>query len=232
MSKILIKFPTRNRPDKFKNVLEKTIKFLSGNHNVRFIITMDEDDLTMNNKKMKSYLKRTRKNGTDIVYHYGTSKTKVEACNANLEGENADIVVLLSDDMVPCFDGFDELIVAGMEEHFPNMDGAIKFNDGLRGSQDLLMTLPVIGWKLYEAMGHLYHPSYTSVFCDNEMTHVCMMLNKLAVSPACLFRHEWTHKPFDELHARNENEEMYRIDGAIFEGRKANNFDIGKISLT
>ena len=232
MSKILIKFPTRNRPEKFKNVLEKTIQSLSGNHHVRFVITMDEDDSTMNTKKIKSYLKRMRKNGVDLVYHYGNSKTKVEACNANLEGEIADIIVLLSDDMIPCLKDFDELIVAGMQENFPNMDGAIKFNDGLRGPQDLLMTLPVIGWKLYEAMGYLYHPSYTSIFCDNEMTHVCAMLKKLAVSPVCIFRHEWTPQPFDELHARNENEEMYRIDGAIFEGRRANNFDIDKISLT
>ena len=231
MSKLLIKFPTRNRPDKFKKVLEKTINFLSGNHQVRFVITMDEDDDTMNNKKMKSYLKRIRKNGTDIVYYYGNSTTKVEVCNANLEGEEADIIILLSDDMIPCLEGFDELIVEGMRERFPNNDGAIKFHDGLRHQNDLLMTLPVIGWKLYEAMGYLYHPSYTSIFCDNEMTHVCMMLNKLAVSPVCIFRHEWTSQPFDELHARNENAEMYRIDGAIFEGRKANNFDVHKISL-
>jgi len=231
MSKLLIKFPTRNRPDKFKHILDKTINHLSGNHNVRFVITMDTDDETMNNEDIKQYLEDKKSSGINLIYHYGNSKTKVEACNANLEEEKADIILLLSDDMIPCFEGFDELVVEGMKENFPEMDGAVKFYDGLRPPNDLLMTLPVIGWKLYEAMGYLYNPSYTSVFCDNEMTLVCMMLNKIAISPVCLFRHEWTPQPFDELHARNENKEMYEKDGAIFDERKSRNFEVETISL-
>jgi len=226
--KLLIKFPTRNRPEKFKHVLEKTINYSSGNNHLRFVISMDEDDPTMNTFEMQKWL---RELDADLVYHYGNSKSKVEACNANLEGEKADIIILLSDDMVPCFEGFDELIVEGMKEHFPNMDGAIKFHDGLRPPTDFLMTLPIIGWKLYEQMGHLYHPSYTSLYCDNEMTIICMSLNKLAISPVCLFRHMWTSQPFDELHARNENVEMYEKDGKVFQERKNKNFDLDKISL-
>ena len=231
MSKLLIKFPSRNRPEKFKHVLEKSINFLSGNHDVRFVITLDEDDPTMHNKKMKTYLKRIRKKGTDLVYYYGNSKSKVEACNANLENEKADVLLLLSDDMVPCFKGYDDLIFQGMKQSFPDMNGAIKFYDGLRKQEDILMTLPVLGWKLYEAIGYVYHPDYTSLYCDNEMTMVCIMLNKLVSSPLCIFRHEWTPQPFDELHARNENPEMYRKDEAIFEKRKLNNFGVEKINL-
>ena len=226
MSKLLIKFPTRNRPEKFKHILEKSIKYLSGKHDVRFVITMDEDDSTMNTPEVRKWLDEIE---VDLVYYYGNSKTKVEACNANLEGESADIILLLSDDMVPCFEGFDDVIVEGMMDKFPDMDGAIKFCDGLRPPNDYLMTLPVLGWKLYESFGYLYHPSYTSVFCDNEMTLSCLMVNKLAISPVCLFRHQWTPEPFDELHARNENKEMYQKDGIIFEQRRSNNFEIENI---
>ena len=131
--------------------------------------------------------------------------------------------------MIPCFQDFDDIIMQGMEQFFPDMDGAIKFHDGLRPKEDLLMTLPVLGWNLYKKFGYIYHPDYTSLYCDNEMTIVCRDLGKLLVSPVCIFRHEWTNQPFDDLHARNENSEMYAIDSKVFEERQKNRFDIDKL---
>lgn len=224
--KLIYKFPSRNRPDKFKHVLEKSISLLSGKHDVRFVITLDSDDETMNNDEMREWMDNL---DVDLVYHYGDSKSKIEACNANLEGEEGDALILVSDDMVPCFQDFDDVIMQGMEQFFPDMDGAIKFHDGLRPKEDLLMTLPVLGWNLYKKFGYIYHPDYTSLYCDNEMTIVCRDLGKLLVSPVCIFRHEWTNQPFDELHARNENSEMYSIDGKVFEERQKNHFDIHKL---
>ena len=224
--KLIYKFPSRNRPDKFKHVLEKSISLLSGKHDVRFVITLDNDDETMNNDEMREWMDNL---DVDLVYHYGDSKSKIEACNANLEDEEGDALILVSDDMVPCFQDFDDIIMQGMEQFFPEMDGAIKFHDGLRPKEDLLMTLPVLGWNLYKKFGYIYHPDYTSLYCDNEMTIVCRDLGKLIVSPVCIFRHEWTPQPFDDLHARNENSEMYAIDGKVFEERKKNHFDIDKL---
>jgi hypothetical protein len=227
MSKLLIKFPTRNRPEKFKTVLKKYIDFLSGNHDVRFVITMDNDDETMNNKDMKTFLKRLRKKGVDVVYHYGESKTKVEACNANLENESADVLMLVSDDMIPQAKNYDDIIFELFSKAFPKFDGGIKFHDGLRN--DILMTLPIIGWKLYEKFGYIYHPEYTSLYCDTEQTISLQMMGKLGISDICLAKHEWTSEPFDDLHARNENADMYQKDGAVFERRKMKDFDVRKV---
>ena len=224
--KLIYKFPSRNRPYKFKHVLEKSIGLLSGKHDVRFVITLDNDDETMNTDKMREWMDSL---DVDLVYHYGDSKSKIEACNANLEDEEGDVLILVSDDMVPCFQDFDDIIMQGMEQFFPDMDGAIKFYDGLRPKEDLLMTLPVLGWNLYKKFGYIYHPDYTSLYCDNEMTVVCRDLGKLIVSPVCIFRHEWTNQPFDELHARNENADMYSLDGRVFEERRRKNFDIDEL---
>ena len=224
--KLIYKFPSRNRPDKFKHVLEKSISLLSGKHDVRFVITLDNDDETMNNDEMREWMDNL---DADLIYHYGESKSKIEACNANLEDEEGDALILVSDDMIPCFQDFDDIIMQGMEQFFPDMDGAIKFHDGLRPKEDLLMTLPVLGWNLYKKFGYIYHPDYTSLYCDNEMTIVCRDLGKLIVSPVCIFRHEWTPQPFDDLHARNENSEMYEIDGKVFQERQKNHFDIDKL---
>jgi len=220
MSKLLIKFPSRNRPEKFKKVLSKYIDNLSGNHDVRFVITMDTDDDTMNTEDIRSFLESEN---ADIVYHYGNSKTKIEACNANLEDESADVLMLVSDDMIPQMMNYDEVIFDAFSQTFPNFDGAVKFHDGLR--QDALMTLAVIGWKIYEKWGYIYHPDYTSVYCDNEQTQVLMSVGKLAVSPVCIAKHEWTPQPFDDLHARNENAEMYQKDSEVFNRRSKLNFE-------
>ena len=67
---------------------------------------MDTDDATMNNQEMRDYFKNLKDSyDVDIVYHYGDSKSKIEACNANLENENGDAVILVSDDMVPAQTG-------------------------------------------------------------------------------------------------------------------------------
>jgi len=226
MAKLVIKFPTRGRPEKFKKVLQKGIDYLSGKHEIRYVITMDDDDATMNTDEMREWLDSR---GVDIKYNYGNSKTKIEACNADLEGETGDILVLTSDDMVPCLEGWDDIIAMGFDQLFPDYVGAIKFNDGLRPKEDLLMTLPVIGFPLYEAMGYLYHPDYESLYSDNEMTVVCAKLNKLAVSPTCIIRHEWVpgnHPEADELHQTQESAEQYRKDGAVYQERMKNDFDV------
>ena len=55
MKKLLVKFPTRSRPEKFKEVLQKYINNLSGTVKVRFVITVDNDDETMNTKEMRAW---------------------------------------------------------------------------------------------------------------------------------------------------------------------------------
>lgn len=225
MSKLVIKFPTRNRPKKFKDVFEKYINMLSNKHDVEFIISMDNNDPTMNNQEIKDWFEEKKKTN-NIQYFYGNSKTKIEACNANMERVTGDVLLLASDDMVPHAEGYDDVIFQTFAKIFPDFDGAIKFWDGLRPKEDMLMTLTVMGFPLYKKFGYIYHPAYKSLYCDNEQSHVCAILNKLAISPVCIIKHAWTPQPFDELHARNENNEMYKIDGETFAKRKANNFDL------
>lgn len=214
MAKLLIKFPTRNRPEKFKKVLQLYIDNLSGNHDVKFVITMDEDDSTMNNQEIKEWLNSLP---VKIKYNYGHSKSKIQAVNADLENEDADVLLLASDDMVPQMKNYDDIIFQCFNVAFPDYNGAIKFNDGLRN--DDLMTLCVMGWPLYKHFGYIYHPDYTSVYSDTEQTLVLKKMQKLAISPLCIIKHVWTPEPWDDLHARNENSEMYGVDKQVFDRR-------------
>jgi hypothetical protein len=199
--------------------------FLSGRHDVRFVVSMDADDATMNNDAMREWFE-TRKRNADIKYCYGYSKSKIQACNADMEGEYGDVLMLASDDMNPQQMSYDEVVFKCFEQAFPDFSGAIKFWDGLRPKEDPLMTLTVMGFPLYKQFGYIYNPEYKSVYCDNEQTEVCHRLGKLAIAPYCIIRHEWTNEPFDTLHARNENKDMYDVDSKTFEARKAKNFDM------
>jgi len=225
MSRLVIKFPTRNRPEKFKSVFTRYMTFLSGLHDVRFVVSMDADDATMNNDAMREWFE-TQKKSVDIKYCYGHSKSKIQACNADMEGEYGDILLLASDDMVPVQMSYDDVIVKCFEQAFPDFDGAIKFWDGLRDINDSLMTLTVMGFPLYKQFGYIYNPEYTSLYCDNEQTQVCAALGKLAKCDLCIIKHEWTPEPFDALHARNENKDMYSIDQRVYEARLARGFDM------
>jgi len=225
MSRLVIKFPTRNRPEKFKSVFTRYMTFLSGRHDVRFVVSMDADDATMNNDAMREWFE-TRKRNADIKYCYGYSKSKIQACNADMEGEYGDVLMLASDDMNPQQMSYDEVVFKCFEQAFPDFSGAIKFWDGLRPKEDPLMTLTVMGFPLYKQFGYIYNPEYKSLYCDNEQTEVCHRLGKLAIAPYCIIRHEWTNEPFDTLHARNENKDMYDVDSKTFEARKAKNFDM------
>lgn len=228
MSKLVVKFPTRNRPDKFKTVFSRYLTFLGGRHDVRFVISMDEDDSTMNNDSIKQWLE-TRSRSADITWHYGHSKTKIEACNADLDGVDGDVLVLASDDMVPVQMGYDDVIFSCFEQTFPDFDGAIKFWDGFRPKEDPLITLTVMGFPLYRKFGYIYHPDYKSVYCDNEQTIVCGELGKYARCDMCIIQHQWTPEPFDTLHARNENKDMYEYDKAVFDRHREAKFDMEKM---
>ena len=139
--KLLIKFPTRFREKKFRNTLDRYYKFLSGKHDYEFIISMNENDPSMNNIKMKKYLL----NKENLKYFYGKFRNKVEAINGNLDNVDFDVLLLASDDMIPIVKGYDDIIMKNMKKYFSNTDGVLHFNDGRRGKR--LNTLSIMGKK-------------------------------------------------------------------------------------
>ena len=189
--KLLLKFPTRNRWGWFRKTLETYYTMMSENCNFQFLITLDEDDSSMLVPEVREFLDYQ----PNLIYHYGKSKTKIEACNADMDlVDDWDILVLVSDDMIPIVQDFDRIIVDNMQEHFPDTDGALHFNDGLFG-KDKTITLSIMGRKLYERFGYVYHPAYRSFFCDNEFTDEVYGMKKAIYIPQIIIKHEWSGGP-------------------------------------
>jgi GT2 family glycosyltransferase len=215
-ARILVKFPTRSRPDRFLRTLEQWRGGLSGLHDVLFLVVADADDPTMNTPAMRAKLESMG----SVVFHVGRHRTKVEACNAEVGKHPFDILLLAADDMLPVAPGYDAIVARDMRERFPGLDGAIHYFDGCCQDPKLL-TISVMGRSLYERFGYVYHPEYLSLFCDNEFTDAVRAWGKCHDSPDRIIRHDHIRKTPDALYKRNDT--FYR-DQAVYLRRRAAGF--------
>jgi len=214
---ILVKFPTRNRPHIF---LRRLSELASLSNNIQVLVSYDEDDSTMTPKIVKQAMDMI----SPIVIIQGEGSTKIEACNRDVSRiKDWDIIVLMSDDMVCQVENWDEVVRYDMRTNFPDTDGCLWYSDGY---QDRICTMVVMGKTYYDNLGYLYHPDYTSLWSDNEMTEQAQYFGKLYKSNTCLFRHE---HPMNNRSIQNDalykrNEPFYEIDKQVYDRRKENRF--------
>jgi len=222
--KFLFKYATCGRPDWFMETLEIYYSMLSQNHSYEFIVSLNKDDKTMNNSQMKTFMN----DQPGLLYYYGNHATKIEAINADMEGLDFDILFLISDDMIPIVPGFDVAIAEEMKNHFPDMDGALHFPDGYNNKdEDSAITLSIMGKKLYDRLGYIYHPDYKSFFCDNEFKDVVYKMGKAVFIPKVIVRHDWRgvhHNKPDNTYRRNSKLGGGGVDEAIYNRRKKAGF--------
>lgn len=222
--RFLFKYPSRSRPEMFAQTFLKWYSMLSKKHEYTFLITLDIDDETMNTPRIQEVL-----NKPSVILKYGEHKSKVEAINADIDSvDGFDILVLVSDDMIPQVNGYDDIIASNMVKHFPDYSGCLHFNDGRVGRR--LNTLSILGKKLYDQLGYIYHPDYISLWCDNEFQQVTESMNKSVYIDTVIVKHDWESLHRDPLNSRNEA--FYFRDKAIFDARKNAGFPKERIGHT
>lgn len=217
--RILFKWPTRQRPLHFLKALARHYTLLSGSVEYQFLITADLDDETMNTIDMRAHLAKI----PNLKFHFGDSFGKVVAINADMElADPFDIVVLCSDDMIPVAPKYDEIIATDMLENFPDLSGCLWYPDGRRRD---LCTFSILGREYYKKYGYIYHPSYCSLWCDNEFHDVANRDGKLKFIDRNVIHHAWMdYTGNDALHARNSTSEIFERDKKTYERRKSLGF--------
>lgn len=222
--KILFKYPSRSRPDRFFMGMDSIYDNLNDKNNFHVLITADEDDPTMNNEAVQDRIKEYK--NTTVVY--GTSKSKIDAINRELENVTEwfdfDILICMSDDMVFNTYGFDDMIRVDINALLPEFDGILHYPD--QDAKSALATLYVAGRKWWEFRGKkIYQPSYKSLWCDNEEQDVAKMLGKYRYPGYNICLHlnpAYGHLPRDPLF--NEQQGHWPEDEKNYHERKANNF--------
>jgi hypothetical protein len=178
-------------------------------------ISCDDDDASMSRNLVHEELHRILGKTAWHRIFMSPNKSKIEACNANMNeiDWDWDIVVLVSDDMIPQVQGYDDVIRSHMT---PDTNRILWFNDGYQGEK--LNTLCVFGRRMYDHFGYLYHPDYKSLFCDTELTDLfrAELKDRCLYVPYCIIRHEHPGTGYaqnmDPLYAKNQaywNEDMY-----------------------
>jgi len=221
---ICVKFPTRERPDKFLEYITQCMN-MQETDRVRYQITLDEDD-----PKLADYEQILQ--DLDVTAFVGKSGSKVIACNRDMELSGEwDIVVLMSDDMWCVKKGWDIILIEEMHARYPDLDGVLFHPDGRKDTAAHnggrgLNTMCIMGRKYYDRFNYLYHPDYQSLCCDDEFTDVADILKKQFRAKEMLFEHKHysSHRDVKADRLMRHNESLYQRDRAVYRRRKANRF--------
>jgi len=220
--RLLVKFPSLGRPKKFFEVLAKYRAMLSARFPVRFVVTLNDDDKTMNNADVRARLDGI----ANLTYSYGMHRTKVEAVNADVPPyDEWDVMLLASDDMIPVVYGYDGVICSEMERLYPDTDGVLWFNDGFVGRK--LNTLAILGAKYYSRTNYIYQPDFRELWCDNEFTAVAERLGKQTWFDWTIIEHRHPGNVggmLDETYKKGSRQHWR--DKALYELRAARGFDL------
>ena len=211
--KLLVRMPTRSRPAQALDVLAK-YRGMAGTE-ILLEVVVDADDATMAAPDV-----RRRLDELGCTVTVGNHKSKIQAVNGGCVNE-WDVLLLASDDMVPIKQGYAVRVLEAMAQYFPQLDGAVYFDDNYAGQK--LCTLPIMGRRLYDQFGYVYHPDYMSFFCDNEQTEVLQVTKRLVYVDERLIEHRhFANKaapvPMDALYQANNV--MWNRDKVVYEKRR------------
>lgn len=219
--KILFKFPSRSRPEKFFACIENIIE-MARHDDYSIQATLDADDSTMTTDEVKERISLY----PNVKAFWGLSKNKIDAINRDMEFSGEwDVVCVHSDDFWIDSPGFDKSIVENMQKFFPDTDGVLHYPDQKAGNR--LITYSILGRKYFERRGHLYNTCYDSVYADNEFTDISKLLGKYQYIPERRITHRhsiWGWGPPDELLLKTEDKAVYAKDHQTYINNKDNNF--------
>jgi hypothetical protein len=162
---------------------------------------MDNDDASMNNDLMRECIDQWNDSYSgDVEYRYGNHNGIVEAVNAGIKGEDFDIVMAIADDFLPTCRYYDSIVVEKMKEAWPELDGAIFFNDGSCGKRFAL--LPILSRPIYEHLGYFFDPHYTWGEADRALTVELRNIGRMKYFSDILFSHYGKFHNNDDVYTR------------------------------
>jgi hypothetical protein len=202
--------------------LDNIISNISDKDYFHISCTLDLDDVTMNNEQVKKRISSYQ----NVSVEWGYSKSKIDAINRSMPNIDWDILICMSDDMIFNIFGFDVMIGIDMLQWFPDYDGLLHYPD--QDAKEYLATMYIAGRKWWEFRGkNIYHPSYKSLWCDNEEQKVAQLMNKYKYLGYQINVHlnpAYGHLPKDQMFLTQQAD--WGDDERNFYERELRNFDI------
>lgn len=222
---ILVKLPSRGRPEKLIKALDSIVNNIQDKENTFISLTLDTDDDTVNNEE---FISRVRTRQAKISIEWGLSTSKINAVNRSIPDIEWNVIVIGSDDIFFNFFGFDSIIRAEMNGHFPDGDGYLHFNEKDSGAALCVMT--VCDKKYYSRFNYIYHPEYLSLFADNHQMDVAKLLGRYVYIPYSIMEHRNpAYTEYNEIRDSQFDEQQkigWSVDMAKYEEMKKRNYDL------
>jgi hypothetical protein len=231
--KILFNYTTRSRRSNFLRGIDSIVNNVADKSNYHILISVENE----NHDAAMHPLPQLDCPHTYRVNPYKPT-SKVDAINRDLNEFTKvcdwDIVVNMSDDMIFTQKGFDDDIRESFVDidydsggntllNGYDLDQCIHFPDGV--TNEILISMSILGRIYYERFKYIYHPSYKSLWCDNETMDVAKMLGCYRYINKHIFKHlhpAHGNAPNDPQYQITES--FYPIDNANYLNRKANGF--------
>jgi hypothetical protein len=224
--KILFKFPCRGREKVFFESLDSLNDNIRDKQNYLISLTIDVDDAILNTPEVVERINEYP--NTEIQWGY--SKSKIHAINRSMPEYDWDIIICWSNDQFATFYGFDDIMRMDILNKWGNngLDGLAHFPEP--DTKDILNVLYIATRKYYERFNYIYHPSYQSLWCDNESMLVAKALGKYHFfGTTGLYVHKnpaYSHHKMERDELFDQQQGLWQVDEDNFQKRKANNFDL------
>lgn len=225
--KILFKFPCRYRKDMFFESLDSLNDNIRDRDNYLISLTLDTDDEILNTQEVIERINTY----PNVKIEWGLSGSKIKAVNRSMPDYDFDVVICWSQDMFATLFGFDDVmrlyILEAMGKrndkdfliHFPEPD-----------AREFLNVLYVATRQYYDRFQYIYHPSYLSLWCDNESMCVAKMLGRYEYFPIMdLYFHKnpaYHHHKAERDQLFDEQQGHWQVDEDNFHTRRRKNFDL------
>lgn len=213
MPEISILHPTRERPQKSMETIKRWLA-RSGVDSVETIVSVDEND---------PRLSRYRQLYSTLLIN--PNRSAVDAVNRAAENATGRIMIVVSDD-TDCPSNWGRLILNATKG---KKDFVLKVYDG---TQNWLVTQPILDRVYYERFGYVYNPAYLHQFADTEFTHVADILKRIIWRNDLLFPHRHysvlKQRP-DALYRRNDA--TWNQGKRIYLRRCKEKFGLGAVNI-
>ena len=183
--RIGVLFPSRERPKKFFSALSKMLALSSGDNQLKVYAVHDLDDNSINEYRSLTAELYSRAEIHTVVADRVGKVGAINRCVRDTIADKQEIVLVMSDDMECVQTEWDRDIVEQAKRF--GLDNSFFFSDGF--TYPRLNTMPIVGIDYLKRFNYIYHPSYESLWADNEFTEVSRSLKKSVECSKVLFKH-------------------------------------------
>jgi len=214
--KISIIHPSRSRGNQAFQTYQKWINKSKNPNNIEYILSLDDNDpmLELYNFLFKSI---------PITIITNNNRSAIDAINKAAQISTKEILIQIAEDF-DCPQDWDEILLNNLKD---KEDFIVKTNDG---TQDWIITLPIMDRKYFNRFGYIYYPEYLHMFSDTELSHVADFLErKIYLDIYFPHNHYTTGKNIrDEVSIKADS--TWNQGETLYLGRLKNNFNLENIT--